>query len=72
MWGKIKKDKCDNCGGPGWNDDVKDFECPHCGFHKIETTDLGAGRAVYCEGCGCNYSDGCPTCPEEKQKPWVK
>lgn len=71
MWGKIKhcETNCPNCGNKDWEDETKDFECPQCGYHKVEMNELPAGQMMFCEGCGCHYSDGCSVHDASKQRP---
>jgi hypothetical protein len=60
---------CPNCGAGGWKDKKKDYECEKCGFHKVEAVELPPVQMMFCEGCGCTYSDGCNIHPVDMQRP---
>lgn len=60
---------CPNCGANGFDLKKKDAECRECGFHNIETKELPPIDMIYCEGCGCHYSQKCSLHPESRQKP---
>jgi ribosomal protein L37E len=60
---------CPNCGTSGFNHKKKDYECEKCGFHKVESVQLPDAQMMFCEGCGCTYSDGCNIHPVDMQRP---
>jgi hypothetical protein len=62
---------CDNCGHKLQKPDE---ECFKCGYKKPITKTLDPISLVYCEGCGCTYSQAidcasvCNIHPKEAQK----
>jgi ribosomal protein L37AE/L43A len=59
---------CPNCGNPKFEENRKDFACPSCGFKKTEFKKVEDCSIFYCEGCGCNYTNGCTVHPASMQK----
>lgn len=59
---------CPNCGNPKFEEHRKDFECPSCGFKKTETKQLPEVTLMFCEDCGCHYTDGCSLHPKSRQR----
>lgn len=68
-YGAKADDRCPNCGAKGWEPKRKDFECPKCGYHIIETKDAGEITLIFCDGCGCTRSTECTVHPADKQHP---
>jgi len=61
---------CPNCGAKGWDDQLKrkQPECESCGYKKVETKQGTEMTLVFCQGCGCHYTNGCSLHPLSQQK----
>lgn len=62
------KINCPNCGKADFDSKRKGFECPQCGYKIIEAAQLGEVTLVFCDACGCHYSNGCPTHDKSTQR----
>lgn len=60
----MASDICPNCGKHDFNG--KD-PCRGCGYTNPGFKKLSECDMVFCNGCGCHYTDGCPTHPPEQQ-----
>lgn len=47
--------RCDQCGQGNF-----DKQCDKCGFKKVITKEGPSMTLVYCDTCGCHFSDACP------------
>ena len=59
---------CANCGDPKFQEKRKDFQCAACGYKKVDFKELEEASIWYCEGCGCNFINGCTQHPAGMQK----
>ena len=59
---------CPNCGKGQWKE-REGWECELCHFRYIASKKGPDCSPVYCEGCGCSYSDGCTLHSASQQKP---